>query len=157
MSQVGQIHMLSFEMSYGRCIKRQLSILSGWQPLEFLFGRDTKRCQKLRMFAFRQNTWDFWYWNTYPGYHQKKPHVQTIPKMWNSLGLVVFEWELSLIKVGRLWNFETVTKNKRRYELDFVNYAKLRLKVFSSKFDTDMLPGAFPHGKYMVCMLGNIV
>ena len=24
-------------------------------------------------------------------------------------------------------------------------------------FDTDMLPGSYPHRKYIVCMLGNII
>ena len=37
-----------------------------------------------------------------PGYHHVKPHIQTIPKMWNLLDLGVFERKLLLLKVGRL-------------------------------------------------------
>ena len=45
-------------------------------------------------------------------------------------------------------NFE-VNKNKTT-----VNWAQLSNRRY---VDTDMLPGSYPHRKYMVCMLGNII
>ena len=36
--------------------------------------------------------------------------------MWNLLGVSAFERELLLLKVKRLWNFGSVSKNKRRHK-----------------------------------------
>ena len=36
-----------------------------------------RKMQKTGFFRFSANYLRFWYWNTYPGYHHVKPHVQT--------------------------------------------------------------------------------
>ena len=41
-----------------------------------------RKMQKTGFFGFSANYLRFWYWNTYPGYHHEKAHVQTFPKMW---------------------------------------------------------------------------
>ena len=46
------------------------------------FAEYHQKLPKTENFCFSANYLRFWYWNTYPGYHHVKAHVQTFPKMW---------------------------------------------------------------------------
>ena len=70
-------------------------------------------CWKLsnNLFCFRADYLRFWCCTTYPEYHHVKADVLRIPKMYKIRWFRGFEHELWLLKVGRLWNFASVTKN----------------------------------------------
>ena len=75
------------------------------------FTRGTPKNAKNAFFCFRANYSRFWCCTTYPEYHHVKADVLRIPKMYKIRWFRGFEHELWLLKVGRLQNFESVTKN----------------------------------------------
>ena len=74
--------------------------------LKFFLGR-TQKIAKNLFFRVWSNFLRLWFMFTYTGYHHVKWDVGCI---W---GVGVFILELLLLKVGGLWNFGYVGKNKR--------------------------------------------
>ena len=62
------------------------SILSDSRPLENFQQRDTTKMQKNTLFRISAIQLIFCYCSIYPGYHNVKPDVLTIPKMCSLLG-----------------------------------------------------------------------
>ena len=44
----------------------------------------------------------------------------------------------------------------QKLKLDFVQLCETQIEG-SLEYDTDMLPGSYPHRKYMVCVVQNII
>ena len=93
--------------------------------LYFFGGGGHEKLQKTDFFGFSANYLRFWYWNTYPGYHHVKPHVQTNPKMYNLVGLRWFLRQLLPLEVStwrKKWkrhdNYEVL---KKRHGHNFGN------------------------------------
>ena len=85
-----------------------------------------RKMQKTGFFRFSANYLRFWYWNTYPGYHHVKPHVQTNPKMYNLVGLRWFLRQLLPLEVStwrKKWkrhdNYEALQKKDTATILSF--------------------------------------
>ena len=59
-----------------------------------------------------------------------KADVQCVLKMWCYFMLSVFELELWLLKVNRVWNFSNVSKNKMRHKkLTLSSHCKLSIEM----------------------------
>ena len=101
---------ISFQMSHRQPHWRQYCPIGS--HLNF-FCRVTPKIAKKVFFYIRTIYSSFWYWYPNPGYHHEKAQVLSFPKMLYFLGVRRFKGELSAVKVNRLWNFESVTKNKR--------------------------------------------